>query len=717
MKTIRQKLLVFFLGILLLSNLSLVITTTTFSTDNARESTDELLETDAAKESANVQAIVVDAYRAAKTLASTVESMMQSGVAERDAIAAIAIRTVKENPALIGSTVAFEPNANGDDAGFVGDAYSDEKGRFVPYFFRQSNGDIGIEKLIMTKEAGIDGWYTVPLEANKSIVTEPYIYPVEGVDVLMTTISVPIRDKSGQAIGIVTSDIAMTDLQKTMAQVKPLGAGYIKLASPEGLYVYTPETEKLGQKTTSEPLLAALNDIANGTAVDYEGTAQSGEADSTVKVIPVPFAGLESQWALIYVVPNEAIFASANEIRNITLIVAAIITLIAIALVWVIANGISAPITRMTEAMNVIAGGNFGTKVPEQERKDEIGQMAAAVETFRMNGIENERLQKEAEETRIAEQRAKEQREAERHEAEVRVAEERRIAEEEAAKDRASALHSMADNFETEVGTVIGQLSGAATEMRSSAELMTVTVDRASQQSNVVASASEEAAMSVNSVSAATEELSSSIQEISRQVNTSATITSRAVDEANNTNDTMTSLATSAQRIGEVVGMINDIAEQTNLLALNATIEAARAGEAGKGFAVVASEVKNLASQTARATEEITEQISGMQGATTEAVTAIENIVKTISEISDVTGSIAAAVEEQGAATGEIARSAQTAASGTTEVNTNIGAVSQAASEAGTAASTVLHTATNLEGYSQELRGKVEQFLATVRGS
>ena len=179
----------------------------------------------------------------------------------------------------------------------------------------------------------------------------------------------------------------------------------------------------------------------------------------------------------------------------------------------------------------------------------------------------------------------------------------------------------------------------------------------------------------------------------------------------------MQSLAEGAQKIGEVVNLINDIASQTNLLALNATIEAARAGEAGKGFAVVASEVKSLANQTAKATEDISAQITAIQSSTKGAVDAIKNIGTTISQIGEIATTIAAAVEEQGAATQEIARNVQQAAAGTQEVSTNIGGVTTAAAETGSSASQV-NTAAELLGQKNEvLRHAVTDFLTKVRAA
>ena len=216
-------------------------------------------------------------------------------------------------------------------------------------------------------------------------------------------------------------------------------------------------------------------------------------------------------------------------------------------------------------------------------------------------------------------------------------------------------------------------------------------------------------------MASAADELSASIDEIGRQVIQSSEISSTAVSEAESADEMIQGLAASAQKIGEVVALITDIAEQTNLLALNATIESARAGDAGKGFAVVANEVKTLAGQTAQATEEISRQIGDIQGATADAVTAVQGITKTIGEISEISSAIAAAVEEQGAATSEIARNVEQAAVGTGEVSSNIGGVTQAAGEAGQSAAQVLGAANELSQQSELLKTEVEKFIAQVR--
>jgi methyl-accepting chemotaxis protein len=207
------------------------------------------------------------------------------------------------------------------------------------------------------------------------------------------------------------------------------------------------------------------------------------------------------------------------------------------------------------------------------------------------------------------------------------------------------------------------------------------------------------------------------VSEIGRQVTQSTEIAGQAVAEANRTNVTVQGLSAAAQKIGDVVKLISDIASQTNLLALNATIEAARAGEAGRGFAVVANEVKSLASQTAKATDEISAQVGAMQGATTEAVQAIEGIGRTIGAINDITSAISLAVEQQGSATQEIARNVQEAALGTGQVSSNIAAVNHAAEKTGSASNEVLASADQLSKQAVNLRADVDKFLGNIRAA
>jgi methyl-accepting chemotaxis protein len=211
--------------------------------------------------------------------------------------------------------------------------------------------------------------------------------------------------------------------------------------------------------------------------------------------------------------------------------------------------------------------------------------------------------------------------------------------------------------------------------------------------------------------------MTSSVNEIGRQVGKSTAIAEEAVRQAEQTDADISELSRTAERIGDVLKLITSIAEQTNLLALNATIEAARAGEAGRGFAVVASEVKALASQTAKATDEIGQQIAGIQTATQASVAAIKRIGGTIRQISDIAASIAIAVEEQGVATREISRNVQEVAGGTGKVAANISEVSHGARETGSASSQVLVSAQSLSQESNRLKLEVDRFLNTVRAA
>jgi methyl-accepting chemotaxis protein len=308
-----------------------------------------------------------------------------------------------------------------------------------------------------------------------------------------------------------------------------------------------------------------------------------------------------------------------------------------------LARSITGPLGRLTLAMTALAGGDRSATVQDAERRDEIGAMAKAVQVFKDNAVQMERLRVEQEESKAS-----------------------------AATRQKAALNQLADTFEANVGGIVGSVSSAATEMEGAAQSMTATAEETSRQTTAVAAAANQASTNVQTVATAAEELASSIQEIGRQVAQSSKIAEEAVSQANYTNTTVEGLTQAAQRIGEVVGLIQDIAGQTNLLALSAT---------------------------------------------SAAVTAIQSIGSTIGRISEITVTISSAVEQQGAATQEIARNVQQAAQGTEEVTSNISGVTQASGEVGAAATQVLGSAGELSKQSERLRQEVDSFLATVRAA
>jgi methyl-accepting chemotaxis protein len=342
----------------------------------------------------------------------------------------------------------------------------------------------------------------------------------------------------------------------------------------------------------------------------------------------------------------------------------------------------------LSRTMEEMRDDHYDVTIPSTDRGDEIGVMARATASFRDNLVRMKTM------------------ESEQKEKEIRLISERK-----------AEMHKLADSFEAAVGNIVRTVSGASTELEASAQILTRTAETTQALSGTVAAASDQASLNVRSVASATEQLGSSIREISRHVHESSGIAVEAVKQAEKTDRRVNELLHAAGRIGDVVKLITAIAEQTNLLALNATIEAARAGEAGRGFAVVASEVKALATQTARATDEIGTQIDSMQTATRESVDAIKEIGATIKGISEITTTIAAAVEQQGAATHEIARHMSEAAKSTSLAAGHIGDVNRGAGETGSASSQVLAAAQSLARESNQLKKEVNAFVATVRAA
>jgi methyl-accepting chemotaxis protein len=379
-------------------------------------------------------------------------------------------------------------------------------------------------------------------------------------------------------------------------------------------------------------------------------------------------------------------FYSSKIIQLIALTVLGVAVSVSLSMLTVV-RFIARPIAALTRVMRQLADGASDVIVPGTQGADEVGEMSRAVLVFQKS---MEREQEFKENSRVEEQE----------------------------KDRRrSSLEALIRNFGDEIEKVVRAVGGSAQQVKGTAERLSTTVEETAAQTNMVANAADEASGNVQTVAAAAEELHASIDEISRQVTRSAEIAKKAVDETAATDTSVLALSNAGQKIGEVVQLIQNIASQTNLLALNATIEAARAGEAGRGFAVVASEVKSLATQTAKATEEIAEQVSTIQNATEAVVGAFRNTGTTITEMNEIAAAISSAIVEQGAATREIAGNINQAAAGTDQVSNNIAAVREATNGNGESATQMLATAVTLSSQAETLRSRVDEFVVAVRAA
>ena len=466
------------------------------------------------------------------------------------------------------------------------------------------------------------------------------------------------------------------------------------------LFVYDDASQQFVRQTTN--VKKENGDRAVGTQLAADHPAQAvlrrGEAYKGPAMLfgrrfytayqPV-FGAAGKVIGIVYVgIPTTELDSMLSQALWAMAIAAAIAALLVLGMTMLIVRRVTKPLRAVTESLTVLAEGRTDVEVQHAERHDEIGAIARTLDVFKNNRLERRQLEAE------------------------------RISAEKLAMDRRKAeLNQFVEEFRNKIGGIIERVLNSSGQFAKDAQQLTVTAHSTAEMSGQSASASRQASEHVRSAATASSELSQSIVEISRRVQESNGVTADAVKQAEATNERMTELSAAGDRIGDVVKLITSIAEQTNLLALNATIEAARAGDAGRGFAVVAQEVKNLAGQTAKATDEISAHIVNMQRATGESVGAIKAIGQTIERISGITTSISSAVEQQGTATRSIAEGVQAAASGTLDVADNIERVAKNARETGTTSGLMLKSAQELSEVSTHLKDEVEKFLDSVRAA
>jgi len=547
--------------------------------------------------------------------------------------------------------------------------------------------------------AGLTGTVVEP-PARAEVVAEAY----PGEDGYSIVFAAPVKDQAGKLIGVWANYTDFGLVEQIVADfhgrlvASGMPAAEVTMLDARGVVIvdydpavrpgpYRRDFAVIGQLNLAERGVAAAvaaRDGGSGAIVATHARKQIDQASGYARSEgAMGFAGLG--WSALVRVPTGEAFATLHQIEQLGMIGLVLALLIITGLGLWIGTGFARPITRIAQAMRTLAAGQPLPEVPGAARRDEIGDMARSVVVFRDALAEADA--------------ARTRQEAERREAE---------------QAKRASLQAMAQRVEAEAGAAVAAISSQAGQMAEEADGMAQTAETVAESSASVTDAAAQALANVQTVAAATEQLSASVREISQQVAAATTTTRRAAARGEASEAVIRGLSESAAKVGAVVRLISDIAGQTNLLALNATIEAARAGDAGKGFAVVAGEVKQLAAQTAKATDEIARQVAEITNATEGAVATVREIAADVAAIDETSSAIAAAVEEQSAATQEIARTVAETADAARLVSERIHEVSVATVETGRRAAAVREGASEARGSIAELQGVLVRIVRTA---
>ncbi|WP_419783299.1 methyl-accepting chemotaxis protein [Maridesulfovibrio sp.] len=620
---------------------------------------------------------------------------------------------VKSNPAVVGACIAWEPDAfDGKDSEYAGKEFHDSSGRFVPYIYRDG-GTIKVEPLVGYDTPGDGDYYQIPKQRLKTYITPPYSYNVGGKEIKMVSLCSPIISE-GVFKGVVCADLPIDKVNEMLASISPYGTGYVALMSSDGSIFYHPSADIIGKnmfdvaKFEDEQGLKSAMRGGEGFQ-EIRVSAATGDV-SMAQYVPIKFTGTGQSWYLVVSAPMDKILADATALNFDLLVIGCVALILVLIAIFFVARSISKPIVVITDAAKEVAGGNFDVRLDERMFGGELYDLNISLRDMLVSLVENisnaDKMREEAQEQTDKAQVA------------LKEADEAR-AEAETAK-REGMLQAAE------------RLSGIVSQVSSATQELTAQIDESSRGSESQRERTAESATAM-------EQMNASVMEVARNAGQAADLADNAKSEAENggeiVNDVVNrinrvqemtvemetglgKLGEQAEGIGQIMNVITDIADQTNLLALNAAIEAARAGEAGRGFAVVADEVRKLAEKTMDATGQVGRFINAIQKGTrdniegmsraageveqstefaSKAGEALESIVNTVEETAEQVRSIATASEEQSAASEQINR-------GIDEVNLIANDNAQAMRESAAAVEELMNLGEQLSALIEELR-------------
>lgn len=527
-------------------------------------------------------------------------------------------------------------------------------------------------------------------------------------------ISAPIFNDTGKKVGVLSFQMPISRVNAIMQNSTGLGETGETFLVGADMYMrsdsrHHSESTILSLKIDSQRMHDAIAGKSETKEVlDFRGQSLISSYQ------PFDFEGV--RWGVFAEIEKEEALAPVdNIIQSVLLSAGGLLLIISLLSYYGALRFLVRPVVGVSEAASALAKGDMSAHMPSAERNDEIGVLARAVLQFRDSVVEANKLREENE--KAEEERKQRDQEEERRRLEEKAENDRMAFETQARaqEEQEQYRNSLADKLDMRISTMLGEVSDKVQSLeKSMAEVSMVALDNA-EMSSESRDHAQQANLSVETVASSAEELTATISSINTQVESSVSTVQETNDTVSSAVEKMDALGVNARAVGEVVQLISEIAEQTNLLALNATIEAARAGEAGRGFAVVASEVKNLASQTGDATQRIAEQIRQIQAVSDEAINAVQQISNQIAVVGNVSTGIASAVTQQGAATGEIARSASRAMENSVALSDNIETVGQMANRTQETVKTISVVTEELAEISELMNKEIQGFLNEIR--